>query len=999
MVSDGAYTLVVTVTDGSGHTSQTASQVRVGNAAPAAPTALGAAPVGSSVVLTWQQPAVANGAAYLVQKDTDIEPVAALATGALTWTDNSATPGEHTYKVVLEDKYGHVSSAATVSASAAAGSAPVALPSLTLMLPSGDALASDGAVDDRLMLVSDATSGSGVTFQYAIDGGAWQNVQGTMSCAPGCTVDWSVASLARGHYSVRATTTAGTGLARGFTLRGDGGLPAPNEPTAVMTPFGVSLEWSPSQGELPSRYAISRLDGSTWVVLDRVTGTQYLDRTALSGKNQYRVQAYNSDGAAGQASATTTITVPEVQRQTGASTAQSLAAPAGVNAISGAGSVTILWTAVPQASGYLVERAWQEAGPFEAVGTTGATIFRDAATIGAVAYYRVNAFNGNLNGDASAVVSAALLPAPQSATSTSFVLATGGPAGPGQAPGALTLGSAQSTASAGNTVNVSASGQATAAFSSVQVQTLQQGAWTVIGELPSLINGQTWTATGSITTSLLGEGAHQVRAVALASNGTVVAATATSTLNVVRTAAVVTGVASAISGDSVRVSWTSAAGATYNVYRSTTGANSFALAATGVTGSSFLDASLPGGQLTGYVVTETDAYGNESDFSQAQWVTTPAAWNLTAPDLSILTPNAAERPDQAIVDLAVQVSSHVGIASLTFAYAPFGSGIWTSILNMLPVKPGTPTAPGGPGLAAAGLIIWATSLSTSGLAAGKYDFRVTATDGSGRTAQKLDTFDVGAAGARGPPTPGFDLNSTATSTGVQLTWTGAAGDLFQVRRAFGSGSIFSSLGTTTGSQYIDTAVLPGSQYQYQVVRLSPSLAYTAIQIATAESSFNTSGNAISSDGNVAVGVQTASSDKLAVGVAPDAAAPAMGAGMTAFGSAYDVNATSLASGAPVHLLDQPATLTFALPSGTTQVQAQTMSVFHMGARADLAGLAEPPPHRDGHPLQPLHDRRHLRRNPREAVLHRRGSGRDQPPGPDGPGHAAGERQRDWGPVL
>src|SRR4029077_3244289 len=124
-----------------------------------------------------------------------------------------------------------------------------------------------------------------------------------------------------------------------------------------------------------------------------------------------------------------------------------------------------------------------------------------------------------------------------------------------------------------------------------------------------------------------------------------------------------------------------------------------------------------------------------------------------------------------------------------------GSGIWTSILNMLPIKPASPSIPGGPGLAASGLITWATSLSTAGMAAGKYDFRVTATDASGRTAQKLDTFDVGAAGARGPPTPGFTLNSTATSTGVQLTWTGAAGDLFQVRRAYGSGLFFASLGT------------------------------------------------------------------------------------------------------------------------------------------------------------------------------------------------------------
>ena len=40
--TDGSYTLTVTVADGSSHATQTASQVRINNAAPAAPTALGA---------------------------------------------------------------------------------------------------------------------------------------------------------------------------------------------------------------------------------------------------------------------------------------------------------------------------------------------------------------------------------------------------------------------------------------------------------------------------------------------------------------------------------------------------------------------------------------------------------------------------------------------------------------------------------------------------------------------------------------------------------------------------------------------------------------------------------------------------------------------------------------------------------------------------------------------------------------------------------------------
>src|SRR5260370_22125556 len=96
---------------------------------------------------------------------------------------------------------------------------------------------------------------------------------------------------------------------------------------------------------------------------------------------------------------------------------------------------------------------------------------------------------------------------------------------------------------------------------------------------------------------------------------------------------------------------------------------------------------------------------------------------------------------------------------------------------MLPSMPTTPSTPCGPGLGAAGLVTWSTSLSTTGLVAGKYDFRVIATDASGRTAQQLDTFDVGAARAPGPPTPRFTLNSPSTTTRVQPALARAPGNL------------------------------------------------------------------------------------------------------------------------------------------------------------------------------------------------------------------------------
>src|SRR5581483_7932292 len=101
----------------------------------------------------------------------------------------------------------------------------------------------------------------------------------------------------------------------------------------------------------------------------------------------------------------------------------------------------------------------------------------------------------------------------------------------------------QSSGSAGASVTVKASGSGSS-LSSVQVQALQSGTWYAIGELSVFTGGQTWIASGTIVTSGLTDGSHQVRAVGLSSSGQEVGLTAPSTLNVVHTASVVTGVTS-----------------------------------------------------------------------------------------------------------------------------------------------------------------------------------------------------------------------------------------------------------------------------------------------------------------------------------------------------------------------------------------------------------------------------------------------------------------------
>src|SRR5438105_10340039 len=85
VVADGSYQLHSAVSDHSGHITSFDTSIRIHNSAPAAPTSLGAAPLQTGVALTWQQPAAADGAVYVVRRDS--ASVAELPAGPLSWVD------------------------------------------------------------------------------------------------------------------------------------------------------------------------------------------------------------------------------------------------------------------------------------------------------------------------------------------------------------------------------------------------------------------------------------------------------------------------------------------------------------------------------------------------------------------------------------------------------------------------------------------------------------------------------------------------------------------------------------------------------------------------------------------------------------------------------------------------------------------------------------------------------------------------------------------------
>src|SRR5207244_1556161 len=102
----------------------------------------------------------------------------------------------------------------------------------------------------------------------------------------------------------------------------------------------------------------------------------------------------------------------------------------------------------------------------------------------------------------------------------------------------------------------------------------------------------------------------------------------------------------------------------------------------------------------------------------------------------------------------------------------------------------------------------------------------------------------------------------------------------------------------------DAHVVAGVTYAYRVGALDGSARASDVVTATPASS----SGARSADDRVNVALPAAIASRLRVQVVPSASTPALDPGMRIVGRAYDIDATSLASGASVHVLDQSASL-------------------------------------------------------------------------------------------
>src|SRR2546428_5194347 len=175
----------------------------------------------------------------------------------------------------------------------------------------------------------------------------------------------------------------------------------------------------------------------------------------------------------------------------------------------------------------------------------------------------------------------------------------------------------------------------------------------------------------------------------------------------------VTGLVATAQSGSLGLSWTPAAGdVTYSVYRVEAAGSALTLAASGLLSATFVDTGLVPGTSNGYVVAAVDGFGNEGPLSNPAWATLPLS---SIPQLSVLTPMAAEQPGEESILLAAAAQAAAGVASVQFFYAPSGGGNWA---NIEPVRPGGPAPAGGESrVFIAGATPWATTLPTTRLAA------------------------------------------------------------------------------------------------------------------------------------------------------------------------------------------------------------------------------------------------------------------------------------------
>ena len=230
-----------------------------------------------------------------------------------------------------------------------------------------------------------------------------------LATATDCSyVDEKVAPGSKYFYLVSASNEAGEG---GDSAPAQAALaaPPPATPTnllAAPTVSKVTLTWSTVPGA--TIYRVKRASDATgpFSVLASIDGSSFIDESVSAGANYRYVIAASGAGGESPDSSPASVVIPSPP-----------AAPTGLTASAGNVRVTLKWTAVAEATGYVVRRAAGPTGTYTPVARVTATTHADTSVTNGTAYsYVILATNANGESGASAAASATPLGPPVAPT-------------------------------------------------------------------------------------------------------------------------------------------------------------------------------------------------------------------------------------------------------------------------------------------------------------------------------------------------------------------------------------------------------------------------------------------------------------------------------------------------------------------------------------------------------------------------------------------------------
>jgi len=356
-------------------------------AAPASPAGVTATASSASISVSWT--AVAGATGYDVLRaggsSGPFTKLTASPQASTSYADSAVTAGSiYWYQVVASNAAGAGSpSAPPVSATVPSATVPSAgVPVYADALASGWADWSWGSTRDlaNTSPVASGTSSMAVTFQ-AWGGVYFRHTAGPVSAVTSFDLSANGGAAAGNKIEVRAVQGSTESAAVMLASYCTGGTIPANAWTRCSVPLtALVAAGSPIDGII-----LQALDGAARPVM-------YLDDVRLNG------------------SGTSPPPPPALP-----------GAPSNLAATVSSGIVSLSWSAVSGATGYLVSRATASAGPFTTLTASpqAGTTYRDAAVVlGTTYWYRAAAVNAAGTGPASAAVSAAVPPGAATVTVT-----------------------------------------------------------------------------------------------------------------------------------------------------------------------------------------------------------------------------------------------------------------------------------------------------------------------------------------------------------------------------------------------------------------------------------------------------------------------------------------------------------------------------------------------------------------------------------------------------